>query len=50
MQSGWPFADFARFRQAHGPVSVRLNKESWYVEQIITHCVKLADGPVALGQ
>ena len=40
MQSGWPFADSARFQEERDPVSVRLKRESLCKENTITHRYK----------
>ena len=36
MQSGWPFADYARFQEEHDPVFFRL-KEKVCKENAINH-------------
>ena len=36
MQSGWPFADSARFQEEHDPVSVHLKRERLCEENTIT--------------
>ena len=37
MQSGWPFADCARFQEEHDPVFFRLRRESLCKESTIIH-------------